>query len=256
MKKIRRVLPSSVLAIAAAVLFLAPRSARAGGLRAGINVPCLEKAVKGDNPPATAWVALGYLDQVRGDLKEAVGKYEKAFSAGSKDLANEPIDFTLVGDIIWIQNDLCRVPVPKQGADATAATDAKGPETTAKYPPALNSIAAEGDAVATAVIGPNGHPIRVRVADVSAGPAQVPHTYGKPGQEAAERLMARVQFALVTLQTLKDYKFADGSAGKVFTWKPRYVPPHDLLSDHELPGSVDSSAAAVNPVLGGAQKPR
>lgn len=230
---------SLLATVSGLAVVLASSSALAGGLRAGVNVPCLEKAVKGDKPPATAWIALGYLDQVRGDPKAAAVKYQKAFEAGADDLANAPLDLTLVNDVIWIQNDLCKVPVPAQG-DAPAATKVP-PFDEPKYPPVLSGIGSDGNASVTAVIGVDGHPTRVTLKSASAGPAQVVRTYTRPGEELSDRLVARVQFALVTMQTIKDMKFPDGNSGKLVEWTAKYVPPKDLLSENRLPGKPDTT---------------
>src|SRR5439155_25564068 len=80
----------------------AKKEEKAPALRAGVNIPCLEKIVKSDAPTAQAWITLGYLDQVRGDLKSAEDKYRKAFTAVEKDIDNSPIDFTLEKEAVWI----------------------------------------------------------------------------------------------------------------------------------------------------------
>lgn len=251
-------------AVASVSLLLIPSLGNAAGaMRAGVNVPCLEKSVKSDTPSPDAWIALGTLDQVRGDLKEAMVKYKKAFAAGAKDVANAPIDFTLVGDVIWIQNDLCKVPVPATGAEATTPVSEKlkGPEAP-KYPAALNSIGSEGNAVATATVGPDGKVARVNVKDTAAGPPTVVHSTQSttPGEADGERLLSRVQFALVAIQALRDYTFPDGNAGKVFSWKVLFVPPKDLLSNTEgvMPNRTDTSSSRPSTTgpLGGASKPR
>lgn len=231
-----------ILPLLPALALLAPGLSHAAAMKAGVNVPCLEKIVKSDAPTPEAWITLGYLDQVRGDLKEASEKYKKAFGAGAKDLANAPLDFTLVGDVIWIQDDACKVPVPPAGADASTAADVKSLPNP-KYPDAVQSIASEGNATAVVVVGPDRKPMRISVKEASAGPPQIHReAYDtKPGENDAARLLSRVQFALVTIQTLRDTKFPDGNSGKVVTQKFLFQPPKDILEKGGLPGKTDSS---------------
>jgi hypothetical protein len=221
-------------------------------MKAGVNVKCLEANVKSDKPVAGAWITLGMLDQVRGDLKAAEEKYRKGYSAGATDLAAAKIDFTLVGGAIWIQDAGCPVPVPAAGADAKETTDLKGPKAPA-YPTSLMGFKAEGNATIDAVIGPDGQALRVTVKEASAGPTNV-ERHREPGEEDAERLVSRVQFALVAMQATRDFKFPDGGAGKIYEAKMLFQPPHDISQDLPGSGSMDTTRGDAGGVKVGGKK--
>jgi hypothetical protein len=210
----------------------APAAPAKAPLKAGINQKCLQsKADEGKD--ASAFMSLGELDQVRGDLKGAFDKYKKAFSLDA-DVANHPIDFTMVGEVIWIQNANCPVPVPSADVQAASAPDTLAAPKI-DYPMAINrEVRAEGNVTPRVWIGADGKAARVAIVDVTAGPPGYDHPRD-PGQEAAERFLARVQFSLSTLDAFRGYDMGADNAGKVWEKKIAFVPPNEMESN--LPGS-------------------
>src|SRR5207237_8904028 len=101
--------------------------------------------------------------------QSAVAKYKKAFSLDA-DVANHPIDFTLIGDVIWIQSDVCPVPVPALAqTDAAAAPDTLvGPKL--DYPVPINrEVRSQGNVTPRGWIGAYGKVSRLSTVAPSRG---------------------------------------------------------------------------------------
>ena len=232
----------------------ATKQATKQAMKAGIYQKCLqEKSGKGE---PLAWVGLGELDQIRGDLKAAYEKYRKALALNAA-LVDSPIDFTWVADVIWVQSSICPVPVPPLAAGLALAD--KVPETTRGpdlvYPEMIfMDIRSEGNATPRVWIGPEGKPIRIAIVEASSGPPGIirEDLTRVPGAEAAERFEAKVQFALSAIEVLRGYDFGKAAAGKVFERKFAYLPNIDML---ERTPDSGSSGPGANPVDTSAAQP-
>lgn len=232
------------IALAALLVVVLPSTALAWGkkkkaeekkplppIKAGIHVKCLEElAGKKDG---AGFVGLGMLDQTRGDLAGALKKYMDAFSTGME-ILDVPVDLTLVnrGDqaVLWVQSAACPVPVPPvEGVAAGAATALeKGPEPV--YPKGMQNVRSQGNVTANVWVGADGKASRIQVVEAGAGPAGIVRRRD-PGEDPAERLVGRVQFALQAVEDLRAHDYGTANAGKVFTAKLSYLVPREL-KDH------------------------
>lgn len=197
-------------------------------IKAGIHVKCLQElAGKKDG---NGFVGLGMLDQTRGDLESAMKQYMEAFAAGYE-ILEAPVDLTLVNKgeqaVLWIQTTSCPVPVPAvEGVEeGTAAELEKGPEPV--YPKGMQNVRSQGNVTANVWVGPDGRATRIHVIEAGAGPAGIERRRG-PGEDPAERLVGRVQFALQAVEDLRGHDFGTASAGKVYTAKLVYHVPKEL----------------------------
>lgn len=218
--------------------------AAAASMKAGVHQKCLQQRAEENFPDA--WVALGQLDQVRGFHREAAEKYAKAVALGA-DPAKVQVELTMVGDVIWIQNDACKVPVPAAPAGETvsAITNAIEPV----YPKSIwDSTRAEGNAFAKAWVDQTGKVTRVEIVDASSALPQIQRVRD-PNEEAAERLLSRVQFALTTIETLRAHSFEGALAGKVHAQKFAFKVPD---TESRLPGQgIDTPATGdISPGTG------
>ena len=68
-------------------------------------------------------------------------------------------------------------------------------------------------------------------------------------EENAERLVARVQFALQSFEDLRGHDFGAAAGGKTFEWKLGYVPPKDMSEN--LPGGKPRDAATSGGTIQG-----
>ena len=220
-------------------------------MKAGINQKCL-KDKSADGKDASALIALGELAMVRNDPKTALDNFQAAGKLGA-DVANAPVNFTLVKGVLWIQNDECPVPVPAPSAAQLAATDVStdtvpGPKV--PYPVGAARVThSEGNVHPRAWIGADGKPERIAIIDVTSGPPGFEHTEGrKLGDEGGERLFARIQFAIAALDALGGYDFGAANAGKVWDKKIEFIPTENL---GPTGGPNTSALPATTPALQG-----
>lgn len=216
-------------------------------MKAGIHQQCLRERAEGAEPAPDAWIALGQLDQVRGDLKAAFEKYRKAFDLGV-DVTKAQLDFTLVNGVIWIQNDACPVPVPALSPAALMSAPASVSLPEIRYPQILLNTQSEGNVQVRAWIDEKGNAHRVAVTEATAGiPLILRRTdlnvdsTNRPGVEAAERMVSRVQFALTVIEALRATTFEKKARGKVVEGKVAFRPPNDMTTN--LPGGGPNTAA-------------
>lgn len=219
-------------------------------MKAGIHQNCLRERAEGETPAADAWISLGQLDQVRGDLKAAHDKYWKAYELGA-DVTTAQLDFTLVDGVIWIQNDACPVPVPalsqKQLMSEPAARVAQ-PDF--RYPPILMNTQCEGNVSARVWLDADGNAFRIAVTQASASIPRIKRSGGlnvegtnRPGVEAAERMVARVQFALTAIETLRAHDYGRKARGKMVESKIVFQVPNDMTVN--LPGGGPNTSAGA-----------
>lgn len=238
-----------ILAVLLAADASAPAAASAPAMKAGINQKCL-KEKSADGKDGSAIVALGELAMVRNDPKTALDDFQAAGKLGF-DVANAPVNFTMVKGVLWIQNDECAVPVPAASAAQLAATTVSvdavpGPKV--PYPAlADRQVHSEGNVTPRVWIGADGKPERIAITDVTSGPPGFSHgETRKLGEEAGERLFARVQFAIAVLNSFDGYDFGEKNAGKVWEKKIEFIPTENLGPN----GGPDTSALpAGNPPL-------
>ncbi len=240
------------LTLAAVLAFAVPAFAKEPPpIKAGIHQQCLQDRAEGESTAADAWVSLGQLDQVRGDLKAAYDKYRKAFDLGA-DVTKAQLDFTLVNGVLWIQNDACPVPVPALTGKALMSEQAEGiAEPKLRYPPILMNTQSEGTVLARTWLDEKGNVLRIAVTEASAGVPRVLRGTGlnvdstnRPGVEAAERMVSRVQFALNTIEVLRTHDFGRKARGKVVDAKVVYLPP-DGMSVNLPRGGPNTDAGAI-----------
>lgn len=229
-----------------------PKKAPLPALKAGIHHQCLTPLAANKEPAGL--MGMGILDQTKGDLAGAKARYLTAF-AGKYEVMTAPVDLTYVGGVIWIQSEACPVPVPAAApAEMIELSQAKL-KFQPKYPEILLSVRSEGDVEATVWVGPDGKPSRIHVDSVSAGPLGIERRRD-PGEEEAERQVARVQIALQVIEDLRGFDFGATNAGKNLAWKISYFPPKDISENLPgLPGVGGSPASAPGaPGLGGGGK--
>jgi len=214
-----------------AILAATPAATPSQGMKAGINQKCL-LAKSADGKDASALIALGELAMVRDDPKTALDDFQAAGKLGA-DVANAPVNFTLVKGVLWIQNDECPVPVPAPSAAQLAAAELSieavpGPKVA--YPVGASRVVhSEGNAHPRAWIGADGKPERIAIIDVTSGPPGFEHNEGrKLGDEAGERLFGRIQFAIAALDALRGYDFGAANAGKVWDKKIEFIPTENF----------------------------
>lgn len=225
--------------------------AAAPAMKAGINQKCL-KEKSADGKDASALIALGELAMVRNDPTTALDDFKQAGKLGA-DVANAPVNFTLVKGVLWIQNDECPVPVPAPSAAQLAATtlpveQAQGPKV--PYPVGAARVThSEGNVHPQVWIGADGKPERIAIVEVTSGPPGFEHNETrKLGDESGERLFARIQFAIAALDALDVYDFGTANAGKVWDKKIEFIPTETLGPN----GGPDTSAMpATTPVMQG-----
>ena len=233
--KLRALMVCSLLVPAAALAWGKKKEEKAAAalppIKAGIHVKCLEElAAKRDG---NGHVGLGMLDQTRGDLAGAMKKYMEAFSTGME-ILDVPVDFTLVNKggqaVLWIQTTSCPVPVPAvEGVEETAATPLeKGPEPV--YPKGMQNVRSQGNVTANVWVGADGRASRIHVIEAGAGPAGIERRRD-PGEDPAERVVGRVQFALQAIEDLRGHDYGAANAGKVFQAKMSYLVPKEI-KDH------------------------
>ena len=214
-------------------------------LKAGIHHNCLRPLAAKNEP--LGLIGMGMLDQTKGDLAAAMEKYKAAVLA-EYDVVAAPIDFTLVNGVIWIQSEVCAVPVPA-APEAEAIEEPKfEEELETVYPKPLENVRSEGSVTAAVWVGPDGRAARVHVAESGAGPSGLDRRY-VAGEEAAERLVARVQFALQAIEDLRAFDFGKANAGKRFEKKLVYIPKNDISQSGALPGqNGPQTPASVSPI--------
>lgn len=226
-------------------------------LKAGIHQKCLAELAAENEVPGL--MGLGILDQTKGDLAAAKEKYVAAFAAKA-DVVGSPIDLTYVPGVIWIQTTNCPVPVPAAPSAETITVSALKSTLQPQYPRVLLSIRSEGDVETTVWVGADGKATRIHVDGASIGPIGIERRRD-PGEEEAERQVARVQLALQAIEDLRGFDFGADKAGKSFAWKLSYFPPKDFSEN--LPGALPDTAAKEGGALGqtglgggGTSKPR
>lgn len=213
-------------------------------LKAGIHQKCLLPLAEEKEPAGL--LGLGILDQTKGDLAAAEAKYIEAF-AKKADVVASPIDLTYVPGVIWIQTATCPVPVPAAPSAEAISVSALKSTLQPEYPRALLSIRSEGEVMTTVWVGADGKATRIHIDGVSIGPIGVERRRD-PGEEEAERQVARVQIALQAIEDLRGFDFGADKAGKTFPWKLSYFPPKDFTEN--LPGSLPNTAAKDGGALG------
>lgn len=224
-------------------------------LKAGIHHQCLTPLAEKKEPAGL--MGMGILDQTKGDLAAARNRYVTAF-AQKHDVVATPLDLTYVNGVIWIQSEACPVPVPAAAAAETIEVNALKVKFHTKYPEILLSIRSEGDVETTVWVGADGKPSRVHIDKASIGPIGLERRR-EPGEEEAERQVARVQLALQAIEDLRGFDFGAANSGKSFAWKLSYLPPKDITEN--VPGERPNTAGAGNapgaPGLGsGSSKPK
>ena len=202
----------------------------ASALKVGVHHQCLAPLAAKNDPAAL--VAMGIVDQTRGNLGEAKKKYMAA--AGTElDVLTAPVDVTLAGGVIWVQTVPCPVPVPAAPESEAVELEKLAKSLEPIYPRVLLSVRTEGTVRASVWVGPDGKATRIHVVDTSVGPVGVSKRRD-PGEEIAERMIARVQLALQAIEDLRAHEFGAGVASKRFDWKLTYIPPRDAKDS--LPG--------------------
>lgn len=218
-------------------------------MKAGVHHQCLTPLAAKKDPAGL--MGMGILDQTRGDLAAAKARYVTAF--GEKyDVVKAPVDLTYVGGVIWIQSEACPVPVPAAAPSETIEVSSLKVKFQPKYPEILLSIRSEGDVETTVWVGADGRPSRLHVDAVSIGPIGLERRRD-PGEEEAERQVARVQLALQAIEDLRAFDFGAKNAGKSFAWKLAYLPPKDISENlpGTLPNTSGTGTAPGAPGLGG-----
>ncbi len=214
--------------------------ASAAPLRTAADAPCLAREAEAGD--AQAWIALGAIEQIRGDRDGSFGRYLRAYQLGA-DPATTPFSITLVGDVLWVQTDRCPLPVPTIPLASLLAKPSTAPPPDTAYPTTLRTVRAEGNATLRVWIDADGKVARAVVADASSGPPGLVRRR-VPGEESAERQFARIQFALASLDAVRVHPFG-GGVEQVWEGRLAYRPPNDLLEN--LPGhGFDSSALPVS----------
>lgn len=220
------------------------KPAAPSALKAGIHHQCLRPLAEKKDPAGL--MGMGILDQTRGDLAAAKIKYLDAFAA-KHDIVASPVDVTYVPGVIWIQTAACPVPVPAAPASETIDASVVKTKLEPTYPNVLLSVRSEGDVQTTVWVGADGKPSRIHVDSVGIGPIGV-ERIRDPGEELAERQVARVQIALQAIEDLRGHDFGADKAGKSFPWKLSYFPPKDFTEN--LPGTMPNTRAIDSRRLG------
>jgi len=193
----------------------------AGALKIGALHACLSPlASSGDS---IGLIAMGVIDQARGNLGAAEARY-RATAGTSFDMLGSPLDLTFAEGVLWVQTRPCPVPVPDEPASEVQVVEKLKTRVEPTYPRALLSVRADASVTTTIWVGADGRASRLHIDSVRVGPVGVSKRRD-PGEESAERMVARVQIALQAIEDLRGHDFGAELAGKRFEWKLAYVPP-------------------------------